>query len=169
LRRSRAAGDTLPWLAVMDAVVVLASAAGERRLPWHEYLVGPKRSARRPDEVILGVALSPDRPRRQSFAKVGVRQAMVIATVNCCVAVADDGAVRVALGSVGPTIIRAGEAEAFASAHPQPTPADLDEFARLVRAAIRPIDDHRSSAAYRRHAAGVIACRALERCLEPTR
>jgi CO/xanthine dehydrogenase FAD-binding subunit len=159
------AGDVLPFLAALDAHVVLADADGTRRLCWDEFLLGPKRTALLPGEVILGVAL-PDRlPDRQAFAKVGSRQAMAIAIVNCCVARDDDGTTRVALGAVGPTVLRARAAEAFLADAPRPTPAALDEFQRLVSAEVTPISDHRASADYRRHAAGVLARRTLERCL----
>jgi CO/xanthine dehydrogenase FAD-binding subunit len=159
------AGDVLPFLAAMDAHVVLASDEGTRRLRWDEFLLGPKRTALRPGEVILGVSL-PDRlPERQAFAKVGVRQAMAIALVNCCVVREEDGTTRVALGAVGPTVLRARAAEAFLTELSRPSPSALDEFQRLVTAEVSPISDHRASAAYRRHAAGVLARRTLERCL----
>jgi CO/xanthine dehydrogenase FAD-binding subunit len=103
-------------------------------------------------------------PARQAFAKVGVRQAMVIATVSCCVVRDEDGRTRVALGAVGPTVIRARAAEALASAEPRLSEAALEEFQRLVSKEAQPITDHRSTADYSRHAVGVLARRTLERC-----
>jgi len=158
------AGDSLPFLAAADAHVVLQSTAGERRLRWDEFFVGPKQTVRRPDELIVGVEL-PSRPERQAFAKVGVRQAMVISVVSCCVLRDPSGVTRVALGSVGPTVLRATGAEEVASQAVRLTDTDLEEFQRRVSAEVRPITDHRSTAEYRRHAAGVVARRALERCL----
>ncbi len=158
------AGDALPWLAAVDAEVVLASDGGRRQLAWDAFLLGPKRTARRPGELIVGVALPETLPAHQAFAKVGVRQAMVIATVNCCVVRDADGATRVALGAVGPTVLRARRAEALVSGTARPSAAVMDRFEALVREEIAPIDDHRASAAYRRHAAGVLARRTLERC-----
>lgn len=159
------AGDTLPFLAAVDAEVVLRSAEGERALPWDEFITGPKRTARRPGELIVGVRL-PDRlPQRQAFAKIGVRNAMVIAIASCCVTRDEDDTTRVALGSVGPTPIRARRAEAMISAERRPSEAALAEFARLVSEEVRPITDHRSTAEYRRHASGVMARRLLERVL----
>lgn len=161
------AGDALPWLAAVDAEVVLRSAtAGERRLAWDEFLLGPKRTARKPDELIVGVRLPDDLPERQAFAKIGTRNAMVISMVSGVVTRAEDGTTRVALGSVAPTVVRARRAEELASGTPRPTERDLEEFSRLVREEVSPIDDHRSSAAYRRHAAGVLARRLLERVLD---
>ncbi len=159
------AGDGLPFLAACDAHIVLRSATGSRRLRWDEFLTGPKQTARRPDELIVGVELAP-RPERQAFAKVGVRQAMVISAVSCCVLRGSSGETRVALGSVGPTVLRVPRAEEVASHAARLTSSDLDEFQRRVAEEVRPITDHRASAEYRRHAAGVIARRALERCLQ---
>lgn len=159
------AGDALPFLAALDAQVVLASAEGRRRLPWDEFLLGPGHTALRPGELVLGVELPDTVPARQAFAKIGVRQAMVIATVNCCVVRHDDGATRVAMGAVGPTVLRAREAEALVAGVAEPSPQLLDEFQRLVSKEVQPITDHRSTAEYRRHAAGVLARRTLERCL----
>ena len=158
------AGDSLPFLAAADAQVVVESVRGRRRLRWDQFLTGPKRTDLRPNELILGVALAP-RPERQAFAKIGVRQAMVISVVSCCVMREPSGRTRVALGSVGPTVLRAPRAEAVASQSRRLTDTDLDEFQRLVSEEVQPITDHRSTAEYRRHAAGVLARRTLERCL----
>jgi len=160
------AGDGLPFLAAIEARIEVASrAAGTRSLAWDEFLVGPKRNGLRPGELILGVRLPAPLPERQEFAKVGARNAMVIAIASACLVRSADGAVRVALGSVGPTPLRARRAEAMISAERHPSPAARSEFGRLVAEEVRPIDDHRSTAAYRRHASGVIARRLLERAL----
>ena len=104
----------------------------------------------------------------QEYLKVGVRNAMVISNAGACLAVDDAGAVRLALGSVGPTIIRCTDAESFAATVIDHTTrsvseADATEFGRLASAASRPIDDHRSTAEYRRHAVAVLARRLLRR------
>jgi CO/xanthine dehydrogenase FAD-binding subunit len=159
------AGDSLPFLAAIDAAIVLRSAAAERTVRWDEFITGPKRTARKPGELIIGVRL-PDRlPRQQAFAKIGVRNAMVIAIASCCVTRDEDGTTRVALGSVGPTPLRARWAEDMISAERRPSEAAKDEFARLVMEEVRPITDHRSTAEYRRHASGVMARRLLDRVL----
>jgi CO/xanthine dehydrogenase FAD-binding subunit len=160
------AGDGLPFLAALEAQVEVASrAGGTRRLAWDEFLVGPKRNSLRPGELILGVRLPDPPPERQEFAKVGARNAMVISIASACLVRAADGTVRIALGSVGPTPLRARRAEAMISAESHPSPAAVAEFGRLVAEDVQPIDDHRSTAAYRRHASGVIARRLLERVL----
>jgi len=161
------AGDGLPVLAALDADIHLVSASGSRVLPFGEFMTGPKRNALLPGELIEAIEVPVFR-RWQGYAKVGVRNAMVISNAGACLVVDDDGSVRIALGSVGPTILRCPEAEAFAS-----TVVDSDnrsvaqnavvEFGRLVADAARPIDDHRSTAAYRRHAVDVLARRLLRR------
>lgn len=159
------AGDGLPFLAAVDAHVEVASRAGTRTLRWDEFITGPKRNALGRGEIIAGVRL-PDRlPQRQAFAKVGVRNAMVISIASACLVRDHDGATRIALGSVGPTPIRARRAEQMISAERSPSPAAIAEFGRLVAEEVTPITDHRSTAEYRRHASGVMARRLLERCL----
>jgi CO/xanthine dehydrogenase FAD-binding subunit len=160
------AGDGLPFLAAAEATIEVASRAdGVRRLGWDEFLVGPKRNGLRPGELILGTRLPEPLPAHQAFAKVGARNAMVIAVASACLLREEDGTTRLALGSVGPTPLRARRAEAMISAERRPSPAAIAEFGRLVAEEVRPITDHRSTEAYRRHAAGVLARRLLERCL----
>jgi len=167
------AGDSLPVLAAYDAVIDLASAArGARSLPWHEFLIGPKRTALLPDELIVGARWRPPLGPG-SFSKVGTRNAMIIAVAGLCLVLdARQRQVRVALGSVGPTILRAREAEALAIEEltragawedPAFSLADgvVEEFGRRVAAAARPIDDVRGTEPYRRHACSVLARRAL--------
>lgn len=162
------AGDGLPVLSALDAVVELVSATGSRRMPMHDFMLGVKRTDRRPDELITSITVPVVRGW-QGYAKVGVRNAMVIATASACLVVdAAARTARLALGSVGPTVLRCPEAEAFAA-----SAVDWDasavavdvarRFGDLAAAAARPIDDHRSSAAYRRHAIGVLARRLLQR------
>lgn len=175
------AGDSLPVLAAYDAEVVLGRAGGQTRaLSWHQFLVGPKRTALEPAELILGVRWRITRGPG-SFSKVGPRNAMVIAVVSLCLVVDEERRqVRVALGSVGPTVLRAPEAEAYAARAledagvwedpkaPLPAPV-LEEFGRRVAGAARPIDDVRGTAAYRRHACAVLARRALGWALQDRR
>ena len=102
------AGDALPVLAAWDAEVVLARAGGSTRsVPWREFLAGVKQTAREPGELILGARWNVPRGPG-SFSKIGTRNAMVIAVANLCLQVDEDGrSVRVALGSVAPTVVRA--------------------------------------------------------------
>jgi CO/xanthine dehydrogenase FAD-binding subunit len=148
------AGDALPPLLVVDADVELARVDGVRRLPLREFLVGPKRNALAADELIVAVVVS-SRASAQTFLKVGPRRAMVIAVCSLAVAVdREAGEVRASFGSAGPVpgLVRVPLGEA-------------DSLPEAVVAASSPIDDVRGTAAYRRHALGVLARRGLERCL----
>jgi CO/xanthine dehydrogenase FAD-binding subunit len=161
------AGDGLPVLAALDAVVHLVSATDSRSMPFGDFMTGPKRTALLPGELIEAVSV-PVFAGWQGYAKVGVRNAMVISNAGACLAVDDGDGLRIALGSVGPTIIRCHEAESFAASvvdhdSRSVTADDALEFGRLAASASRPIDDHRSTAEYRRHAVAVLARRLLRR------
>lgn len=162
------AGDGLPVLSALDAVVELASAEGRRTMAVGDFMVGVKRTALMPGEMIVSVTL-PVVDGWQGYAKVGVRNAMVIAVASACVVIdRSRSSVAVALGSVGPTILRCPDAEAHLAAaldwsSLDVAPGDLDRFGELVSAASRPISDHRSNAEYRRHAVGVLARRLARR------
>lgn len=162
------AGDTLPVLAALDAIVHVRSVSGAREIPVGEFMVGVKRTALRHDELITGVTV-PTRSGAQGFAKVGVRNAMVIAVANACVVLdRSQRRVAVAIGSAGPTVLRCTDAEEHLAPHLDwgtlAAPAgELREFADLVALAAQPITDHRSTADYRRHAVGVLARRIVER------
>jgi len=159
------AGDGHPFLAAVDATIELVSSSAIRTVPWSDFFLGVKKTARRDDELIAAVHLPDHLPERQAFGKIGIRNAMVIATV-CAVVTRDEGGrTTVALGSVAPTPIRASRAEEMISSIGAPTEADRAEFQRLVSEEVRPITDHRSTEQYRRHGAGVLARRLLERCL----
>lgn len=148
------AGDALPPLLVEAAEVELASVRGTRRIPLGDFLLGPKKNALAEDELIVAAVVRPS-GERQTFMKVGPRNAMVISVCSLAlVADRERGELRAAYGSSGPVVglVRAPLAEA-------------DGFAERVAAAASPIDDVRGSAAYRRHALRVLTARALERCL----
>ena len=148
------AGDALPPLLVERAVVELGSARGVRSLPLQDFLVGPKRNALEPDELVLAIRVEPG-ARPQTFMKVGPRNAMVIAVCSLALTVdRERDEVRAAYGSAGPVaaLVTAPLAEA-------------DAFPERVAAACSPIDDVRGTAAYRRHALRVLTRRALDRCL----
>ena len=163
------AGDTLPVLVAHRATVELASSAGRRTMPVADFLTGPKRTALDPGELIVGVGV-PVVAGPAEFLKIGVRNAMVIAVANCALVVDTAGrTVRCALGSVGPVPMRDPEAEAWIADRLDwdgGTACDPDlaaEFGARMAAASRPIDDHRATADYRRHAVAVLARRALMR------
>lgn len=162
------AGDGLPVLSALDAEVHLIGASGRRSMPVGEFMIGVKRTALRPGELIEAVTV-PVLDGWQGYSKVGVRNAMVIATASACL-VTDptDRSVRIALGSVGPTILRCPSAETLVAeaADWDATAVDdatIAEAGRLAAETSRPIDDHRSSADYRRHAIGVMVQRLIRR------
>jgi len=165
------AGDAHPPLLAGRAEVELASVRGRRRVPAREFFVGPKENVLADDELIEAVLLGRARGPEQ-FAKIGARNAMVIAACSFALSL-DPEARRVGtgIGSAGPTPLVAAEAEEFlecalgeADAWEGGTLPDsaLERFGELVAAAARPIDDVRSTAAYRVHALGVLARRTLE-------
>ena len=158
------AGDGHPFVAAVDASIELTSQTGSRLVAWDDFFTGVKRTSKRDDELITGVHLPEELPDRQEFGKIGVRNAMVIATV-CATVTRQDNLTTVALGSVAPTPMRARRAETMISSISKPTKNDLAEFQALVSEEVSPITDHRSTEQYRRHAAGVLARRLLERCL----
>ena len=138
------AGDSLPVLAAVDAVVVLKSVAGERRVPLTEFYTGYRQTVRRPDELIVAIEV-PQIEGRQYFRKVGTRAALAISKI--VIAGVKAAAPRVAFGSVGPTVIRARKTEAALAS------GDLEAAVRILRTEITPIDDLRSTAEYRHRVA----------------
>ena len=147
------AGDTLPVLAAADAVVVLASAGGIRRVPFTAFYTGYRRSVMRPDELIVAFDI-PSVHGRQWFRKVGTRAAQAISKV--VMAACDGDRLRIAVGSVGPTVLRLPKTEAALAAG-----ASITDAQRTLVDEITPIDDLRSTAEYRRR----VAANLLARCL----
>jgi CO/xanthine dehydrogenase FAD-binding subunit len=148
------AGDALPPLLVSGSEVEVASVRGRRELPLETFLVGVKQNALEPDELILSVRVG-NPGGRQTFMKVGPRNAMVIAVLSLALVVdREREELRAAFGSASPVprlvVAPIGEA---------------DTFPKRVAQSASPIDDVRGTAAYRRHALEVLTRRALERCL----
>ena len=165
------AGDAHPPLLASGALVELASSSGIRRLPVHEFYIGPKRNAMRSDELIAAVLVEPAKGPQQ-FSKVGTRNAMVIAVCSFALALdAQRRRVGTGIGSASPTPVIAGDAERFIEGVLDEgglwdTKAEVDEaasarFGELVAGAARPIDDVRGTADYRKHALAVLARRSF--------
>lgn len=136
------AGDTLPVLAVAEASVVVQSATAERRIPVGEFFTGYRQTARRADELIVAVEI-PRVQGRQYWRKVGTRRAQAISKVMC--AAVRGPQVRIALGSVAPTIVRLARTEAVLT-----STGSIEQARATVRTEISPLDDIRSTAQYRR-------------------
>ncbi|MGW5253357.1 FAD binding domain-containing protein [Streptomyces sp. NPDC004012] len=165
------AGDAHPALLAAGAEVEVASVRGSRMIPIDDFYTGVKRNALAPDELIRAVHVKKaDGP--QQYAKVGTRNAMVIAV--CAFGLAlhpGTRTVRTGIGSAAPTPVRARVAEEFLNAALEEgglwdngeiiPPSVARQFAQLCSAACNPIDDVRGTADYRRHAVGVLARRTL--------
>ena len=166
------AGDTLPPLHVLGAQVELCSAAGIRRLPISECILGPGRTALEAGEILSAVLLPrPAGKPIQHFEKVGLRSAMAcaVASFAALIDVSPDGAIqsaRLAWGSVGPTVVRmpAVEAAMIGRSLDRKT---LEDLVPLVRKGISPIGDVRASAGYRQLVAGNLLLRLLQ-CPAPS-
>jgi CO/xanthine dehydrogenase FAD-binding subunit len=140
------AGDTLPVLAVAEAVVVLRSVRGERRVPFTSFFTGYRKSERKPDELIVSFEIPP-LDHVQWFRKVGTRAAQAISKV--VMAVVGGERPRIAVGSVAPTVIRCMNTEAALAAG-----ASFEDASHILEAEVQPIDDVRSTASYRRRVCG---------------
>ena len=136
------AGDTLPVLAVAEATIVLRRLGGERRIPFGAFYTGYRQTVMRPDELIVAVEVPPVEGR-QWFRKVGTRAAQAISRVVMAAVRAPRP--RIALGSVAPTVVRASRTEALLAGG-----GTLTEAQAVLVEEIQPIDDLRSTAAYRR-------------------
>jgi CO/xanthine dehydrogenase FAD-binding subunit len=157
------AGDTLPVLLASDAVIVVGSERGEREVPAAEFWTGYRQTALAHDELILRIRLPIAADRETRFRKVGTRRAQAISKVVMAVAWRGDGTwrdVRVALGSVAATPIRATGTEQALEGRP-PTPETADRAAETLAGELAPIDDVRSTAEYRR----LVAARVLHRII----
>ncbi len=169
------AADLVPCLLALDGVVTLVGPGGEREVPIERFLLGPNRTARRPDELVTRVDLPALPPRAATaFLKAGRRRAMEISVV-CVAARLDLDATlercleaRVVLGAVAPTAVRAHAAERLLEGQPVGGEA-FRRAAEAAQEACRPIDDVRASAGFRQHLVGVLVRRALDRCVERAR
>jgi CO/xanthine dehydrogenase FAD-binding subunit len=158
------AGDALPVLLAVDAVFDLGSMSGERAVGALDFWTGYRQTALRKDELLLRVRFPVERYRRTRFRKVGTRRAQAISKVVMALSYEEDGGVwrdvRLALGSVAPTTVRAPGTEAvLEGAAPRETVAD--HAAATLAEEIAPIDDVRSTSAYRRS----VSARVLHRLL----
>lgn len=136
------AGDSLPVLAVAEAVVVLTCTGGERRVAFLEFYTGYRRNVMRPDELITAVEIAPFEGR-QWFRKVGTRAAQAISKV--VIAAVRSDSPRIAVGSVAPTVLRLPRTEAALAKG-----GSIEQAQRVLEQEIRPIDDLRSTAMYRK-------------------
>jgi xanthine dehydrogenase iron-sulfur cluster and FAD-binding subunit A len=160
------ANDTISPLMALDARVRLKSVRGERVVPLSEFYTGVRKTVMAPDELISDIffkGLNPDQP--SYFIKTALRKAQAISVINVSVVLTMDGGevedAKITLGAAAPTIIHAGEAEAYLRGE-----ALTDEVSAkagvLAAKSASPISDVRGSAAYRDYMLGVITKRALK-------
>lgn len=160
------AGDTLPVLLALDASFVCGSSFGERVIPAESFWIDYRLTALASDELLLAIRIPLAAGRETRFRKVGTRRAQSISKVVLALSYRDAGpaepwtAVRLALGSVAATPIRARQTEAVLEGRP-PTPEAADKAAETLAAELDPIDDVRSTAEYRR----IVAARVLHRLI----
>jgi CO/xanthine dehydrogenase FAD-binding subunit len=162
------AGDALPPLYASDAEVEVDSTEGTRRVPVTEFITGPKRNSLKSNELIAAFHI-PEAEGPQQFAKIGPRNAMVIAVCAFGLALHPERRkVGTCLGSAAPTPVRATEAEEFIEgvleweSRAEIGGGALERFGEMAAMAARPISDVRGTADYRAHAVGVLARRTLK-------
>ncbi|HEU0022379.1 MAG TPA: xanthine dehydrogenase family protein subunit M [Dehalococcoidia bacterium] len=166
------AGDTLPALLAFDAQCKIVGAESERWLPLGQFFKGPGRTALQPGEI-LGELRLPPTPKNSGslYVKHSPRGAMDISAVGVAAAVSlrDRGKViddvKIALGAVAPTPIRAYGAEDMLRGQTV-TPELIRAAAQAAQALATPIDDVRATGAYRKTVVGVLVQRTLEKSIE---
>lgn len=148
------AGDPFPPLAVYEARVRVVGPGGRRELPFHEVFAGVKKTNLAPGELIESVHLPhPPKPARQLFRKVGTRAAQAISKTMMAglLWLEKDGTVRelrFALGSMAPTVRRLPQAEGYLRGR-RLDKESVDRAVELLGEDVSPIDDVRSTRAYR--------------------
>jgi xanthine dehydrogenase small subunit len=161
------AADTVPALYVADARVEVVSVSDRRDVMISDFCTGPRQTVLAPDELIVAVRIPKRAGVRGAFLRLGQRQAQAISKVSVAVAMTFRGGqpewVRVALGSVAPTVIRAPETERALLAGGY---EGLKRAMEAVRNEVRPIDDIRSNREYRREMAAVLLERAIRQIVE---
>ena len=169
------AADGVPALLALDARVELASVRGRRRLAVDEFVLGNRHTALAPDELLVAIEIPVPSPRaRSGFLKLGHRRSLVISTAMVAVAVefgADERLERcaIAVGACSAAAVRLRALESRLMRTPREAVAR--RFDALLDdetlAPLRPIDDVRATAAYRRHAAIELARRLVAELTSP--
>jgi len=160
------AGDTLPALYSYDAVIQLRGKNSKRSVPVMEFILAPRITVMEAGEIIVEITLNRSSGEHLgSFIKMGQRKSLAISKTMVSVAAirGASGTIKkigIALGAVAPTIIRLPEAEELVLGK-KITPELAEQARRIAEKAVRPIDDIRSTADYRRKVSGVIVQRAL--------
>jgi carbon-monoxide dehydrogenase medium subunit len=167
------AADMAPSLLVLDAIVrSIRTGGGRRETPLSEFFTGVKETVLGKDELVTDIFVPRMLPDTGgAFLKVGKRSALIISTASAASAISlkhGKNKVRVALGSVAPTPVRARKVEDFLESH-EITEMTIKEASDLVPNNISPITDHRSTAEYRKEVSKVLTKRALTKAFEMAR
>ncbi|MEE3196931.1 MAG: FAD binding domain-containing protein [Pseudomonadota bacterium] len=163
--------DSAPSLLALDAIATIAGSDGKRSVPLEEFFVGPRKTILEPHELLAEILIPKKNLGKPShFIKFGLRKGQALALVNVAAALYlnDDGKVaepRIALGAVAPTPMFARKAEVSLDGK-KPDEENLLEAARVAVSEIKPIDDFRASANYRRHLVQTLTYRTLKRSAE---
>ena len=164
------AADLIPALLVADADVLISSKSGSRIVPVDKFLVGRKRTVLAPDELVTAFSLACPPPRTgEAYLKIGRRKAMEVAIIGLAARVSLDesGSItdaRIAVCSLGPTAFRGSLAEAALIGRPTDNGA-VARAQQLLQARADPIDDIRSTKAYRLRVLAPLLNRALNTCV----
>lgn len=163
---SSPAGDTIPALFSLDALVRIQGINGTREVPIEKFFTGPGKNILEKGEILVEFVI-PMRKTRGEFLKLGERKAHAISKINLAITAwknADGkNGCRIAMGSVAPTVIRVTEAEKLIEEAGLPlSPEKLEQAINFAIEAAKPISDVRSSKAYRKQMAGVLLKRAIK-------
>ena len=161
--------DSAPPLLVFDAAVKLKSAKAERSVPVSEFFTGPRKTVTAPDEMVTGVFIpKPAANSKSVYYKHSQRHSMDLALVGVAAYGCKEGdsckEIRIALGAVAPTPIRAHNAEKILLGQ-KPSPELIEAAAAAASSECSPIDDHRASSEYRRDMVYVFTKRVLTEIL----
>jgi carbon-monoxide dehydrogenase medium subunit len=164
------AGDTLPALLALDATVKIAGPSGERTIPIREFFLGPRKTVLADGEIVMSFFLPTPPPHSGSkYIKLTIRRLMDLAFVGVAAAVTMDGKackdVKIALGAVAPTVIRATNAENILKGKTL-TDELLTRAGEAATQESKPISDLRASAEYRREMVAVLTRRAVKAAAE---
>lgn len=163
------AGDGIPSLYAENASIVLKLRNSVREVPVEKFFLGPKKTVLKKGELVYGLKIPKKSGYSGTFLKIGPRNGFSISKVSLALSIKSDGSktiqdVRIGLGAVGPTVIRAIKTESYLKGKPL-TQKLLEEAQKLIQSEVAPITDHRSTAEYRKAMTGVLLGRVLTRKL----
>ena len=159
------AADTAPPLLVLDAMIEVMNIKSKRRIPIDQFFTGPSKTAAGPDEIVTKIQIPKQQPTdRWDFVKLGRRKALTLSIISIAALakIVDNRFqdVKIALGAVAPTPLRAKKAETFLKGRSASEDV-IDEASQIVRDEINPISDVRASKEYRREMAYTITKKML--------